>query len=77
LKSNNKVMSMKEAISKFIHDGDCIALGGFVTNRKPYAAVREIIRQGIKDLYVEGGPAGGDVRLCDNTCLLFSKVVRS
>ncbi len=61
MKSNNKVMNMKEAVSTFVHDGDCIALGGFVTNRKPYAAVREIIRQGIKDLYLEGGPAGGDV----------------
>ncbi len=54
-------MTMPEAISKYVHNGDCIALGGFVTNRKPYAAVREIIRQGLKDLYVEGGPAGGDV----------------
>jgi glutaconate CoA-transferase subunit A len=54
-------MTMKEAISKYVHDGDCVTFGGFVTNRKPYAAVREIIRQGVKDLYVEGGPAGGDV----------------
>ncbi|TEB04451.1 Glutaconate CoA-transferase subunit A [Pelotomaculum schinkii] len=54
-------MSMEEAISKFVHNGDCIALGGFVTNRKPYAAVYEIMRQGIKNLYIEGGPAGGDV----------------
>jgi glutaconate CoA-transferase subunit A len=52
---------MQDAISKYVHNGDCIALGGFVTNRRPYAAVREIIRQGIKDLYIEGGPAGGDV----------------
>ena len=57
----NKVMNMKEAISKYVNDGDCIALGGFVTNKKPYAAVREIIRQNRKDLYIEGGPAGGDV----------------
>lgn len=61
MNSVNKVMSMKEAISRYVHDGDCLALGGFVTNKKPYAAVREIIRQGIKDLYIEGGPAGGDV----------------
>jgi glutaconate CoA-transferase subunit A len=53
-------MTMQEAISKFVHDGDHIALGGFVTNKKPYAAVHEIIRQGIKDLYLEGGPGGGD-----------------
>jgi glutaconate CoA-transferase subunit A len=57
----SKVMTMKAAIKEFVKDGDCIALGGFVTNKKPYAAVAEIIRQGKKDLYVEGGPAGGDV----------------
>jgi len=56
----SKVMTMREAVKKYIHDGDHIALGGFVTNKKPYAAVHEIIRQGIKDLYLEGGPGGGD-----------------
>lgn len=54
-------MTMKEAIHKFLHDGDSVAFGGFVTNNKPYAAVREIIRQRRKGLYVEGGPAGGDI----------------
>ncbi|NPV28038.1 MAG: CoA transferase subunit A [Firmicutes bacterium] len=57
----NKVMTLEEAISKFVRDGDCIAFGGFVTNKKPYAAVREIIRQGKKDLYIETGAAAGDV----------------
>ncbi len=51
---------MKEAIQKFVHDGDHICLGGFTTNRKPYAAVYEILRQGQKDFVVEAGPAGGD-----------------
>lgn len=59
----SKVMTMKEAISNFVHDGDQIVLGGFVTNRKPYAAVHEIVRQGIKDLYLQGGPGGGDTDL--------------
>lgn len=57
----SKVMTAAEAVSKFVHDGDCIAMGGFVTNRRPYALVREIIRQGQKDLYLEGGPAAGDI----------------
>ncbi len=52
---------MHDAINNYVHDGDCIALGGFVTNKKPYAAVCEIIRQGKKDLYVQTGAAGGDV----------------
>ena len=44
---------MQEAISKYVHDGDRIVFGGFVTNRKPYAAVHEIIRQKKKDLYLQ------------------------
>ncbi|MCH4889019.1 CoA transferase subunit A [Acidaminobacter sp. JC074] len=56
-----KVFSLKEAISKFVHDGDYIVFGGFTTNRKPYAAVHEIIRQEKKSLYIESGPAGGDM----------------
>jgi glutaconate CoA-transferase subunit A len=57
---NNKVMTMQEAISQFIHDGDHIVFGGFVTNRKPYAAAHEIVRQGIKDLILESSAGGGN-----------------
>ncbi len=39
-----KVYQLSDAISKFVHDGDYIAFGGFTTNRKPIAAVSEIIR---------------------------------
>lgn len=56
----DKVMSMSEAISKFVEDGDTLSLGGFTTNRKPYAAVYEILRQGQKDFVAWPGPAGGD-----------------
>lgn len=59
-KAANKVMTAGEAITGFLNDGDCLALGGFTTNRKPYGLVREIIRQGKKELYLEGGPSGGD-----------------
>ncbi len=55
-----KVITLSEAISKFVHNGDHICFGGFTTNRKPYAAVREILRQGLGDFVVEAGPAGGD-----------------
>lgn len=61
--SENKVMTAQEAVASLIHDGDCIAVGGFVTNRRPYALIREIIRQKKRDLYVEGGPSGGDIDL--------------
>ncbi len=56
-----KIRRLEEAVAELVHDGDCVAFGGFVTNRRPYALVREIIRQRKRNLYVEGGPAGGDV----------------
>ncbi len=59
--SNTKVMSAKAAIETYVKDGDCIAVGGFVTNRRPYVLIRELIRQNKRDLYVEGGSAGGDI----------------
>ncbi len=59
--TSEKVMTARQAVERFLHDGDCLALGGFVTNRRPYALVHEIIRQGKRDLYVEGGSSGGDV----------------
>lgn len=61
MKDQGKVMTAQEAVSRFVHDGDCLALGGFVTNRRPYALVREIIRQRKRNLYLEGGPSGGDM----------------
>ena len=56
----NKVYSLHDAVAKFVESGDCISFGGFTTNRKPYAAVSEILRQGQKDFTVWAGPAGGD-----------------
>jgi len=56
----SKIYSLKDAISKFVEDGDVMSFGGFTTNRKPYAAVYEILRQGKKDFIGEAGPAGGD-----------------
>lgn len=56
----NKVMNMHDAVAKYVESGDTICFGGFTTNRKPYAAVSEILRQGQKDFTVWAGPAGGD-----------------
>ncbi len=58
-----KIYSLKDAVNEFIKDGDHIAIGGFTTNRKPYAVVHEMLRQGITDLIVEGGAAGGEADL--------------
>ena len=54
----NKVMSLHDAVEKYVQSGDTISFGGFTTNRKPYAAVYEILRQGQKDFTVWAGPAG-------------------
>lgn len=56
----DKVMSLHDAVEKYVHSGDTISFGGFTTNRKPYAVVGEIMRQGQKDFTVWAGPAGGD-----------------
>jgi glutaconate CoA-transferase subunit A len=47
----SKVMTMKEAISTCLHDGDTIVIEGF-THLICFAAGHEIIRQDIKDLVV-------------------------
>ena len=44
-------MSLTEAISRFVRDGDILYLGGFV-QQEPFAAAHEIIRQGKKDLTI-------------------------
>ena len=56
----NKVCSLSEAVEKYVQNGDTICFGGFTTNRKPYAAAYEILRQGKGDFTVWAGPAGGD-----------------
>src|SRR5512142_2213704 len=44
-----KLISLSEAVSQYVHDGDCVYLAGF-THLIPFAAGHEIIRQGRKDL---------------------------
>ncbi|MCX7966799.1 MAG: glutaconate CoA-transferase [Syntrophorhabdaceae bacterium] len=48
----DKLMSLEEAVKKFIKNGSQIALGGFTVMRNPMALAYEIIRQGIKDLHI-------------------------
>src|SRR5512135_1135914 len=44
-----KLMSLKDAIARYVHDGDTIYAAGF-THLIPFAAGHEIIRQGRKNL---------------------------
>ena len=45
----SKVVSLSEAIAKYVQDGDTVYAAGF-THLIPFAAGHEIIRQGKKDL---------------------------
>jgi glutaconate CoA-transferase subunit A len=47
----SKLMSMKEAIGRFVGDGDLVVMEGF-THLIPFAAGHEIIRQRKKDLTI-------------------------
>ncbi len=44
-----KLISLHDAIKKYVHDGDLLYASGF-THLIPFAAGHEIVRQGIKDL---------------------------
>ncbi|TFG02396.1 MAG: hypothetical protein EU539_13140, partial [Promethearchaeota archaeon] len=46
----SKLMSLEDAISSLVDDGDVVGIGGLSFWRKPVSACREIIRQEKKDL---------------------------
>jgi len=50
----NKVMTVAEAVSRFVRDGDYLASGGFGTNRIATAVLHEILRQKRRDLGFAG-----------------------
>ena len=47
-----EILSLREAVERFVHDGDTVALEGF-THLIPTAASHELIRQNKKDLTLE------------------------
>ncbi|MCX5811990.1 MAG: CoA transferase subunit A [Proteobacteria bacterium] len=49
---SDKLMTLKEAVAKFIKNGCQIAIGGFTVSRNPMALSYEIIRQRIKDIHL-------------------------
>ncbi len=50
----DKVMSVRDAVSTFIHDGDYLASGGFGANRIATAVMHEILRQRKRNLGFAG-----------------------
>jgi glutaconate CoA-transferase subunit A len=55
----SKVMTTKDAVSRHVHSGDFLFIGGYVC-RPPFAAIHEILRQGIKDLTITRSNAADD-----------------
>jgi len=55
----SKVMSTREAISKFVNPGDFLFIGGYIC-RTPFAAIHEIIRQRKNNLTVTRSNAADD-----------------
>ena len=56
----DKRTSVKEAVERFVHDGDYIAIGGFGHIRVPMALVYEIVRQRKRNLVMAGKTAVHD-----------------
>ena len=59
----DKVMSVQEAVSRFVNDGDYLGSGGFGTNRIATAALHEIVRQGKRDLGFAGHTTTHDFQI--------------
>jgi len=59
----DKVMSVKEAVAKFVKNGDYLASGGFGTNRIATALLHEILRQKKCDLGFAGHTTTHDFQI--------------
>jgi glutaconate CoA-transferase subunit A len=52
LTDSGKVVSLADAVRRFVHDGAHISFGGFTVNRQPVACAHEIVRQSLTGLHV-------------------------
>ena len=59
----HKLMSVKEAVSRFVHDGDYVASGGFGANRIATAPLHEIVRQKRRNLGFAGHTTTHDFQI--------------
>ena len=59
----DKRMSVRDAVSKYVSDGDYLAIGGFGVNRIPTAVVHEIVRQNRQNLSFAGHTSTHDFQL--------------
>ncbi len=49
---DGKLMTVGEAVERFVRDGMQVAVGGFTINRNPMALVYEIARRKVRDLHL-------------------------
>lgn len=59
----DKRTTVADAVSKYVRDGDYLAIGGFGCDRVPVAVVHEILRQNIQKLAFAGHTATHDFQL--------------
>ena len=59
----DKLTSVEDAVCRFVHDGDYLAIGGFGANRIPTAVVHEIVRQNPQHLRFAGHTATHDFQI--------------
>lgn len=59
----DKLMSVKDAVTRFVRDGDYLASGGFGTNRIATALLHEILRQRKRNLGFAGHTATHDFQI--------------
>lgn len=57
----DKRMSVRDAVQRFVHDGDFMAIGGFGHVRVPMAVIYEIVRQRRRSLTMAGKTAVHDI----------------
>ncbi len=62
-KLESKLMTVKQAVEKFVKDGDYLTLGGFGANRIPAAVAHEILRQGRKKMGFAGHTSTHDFQI--------------
>lgn len=59
----DKVMTVADAVRRYVVDGSYLAIGGFGVDRIPTAALHEIVRQGPQDLGFSGHTATHDFQI--------------
>ncbi len=59
----DKLTTVPDAVTRLVHDGDYLAIGGFGCNRIPTAVAHEIVRQGKQNLGFAGHTATHDFQI--------------